>query len=1465
MTVAAVLFIGGIVCGVIAWPSSRPGPAGTPASFARVPGFHATPRPAHATTIAVDFATRPRPGTGPASPQPSVVPFTQCAGAGRGCGELIQVTGAGAPHVMADPGTGPYDGSAATLIGVVNSSGGAIRSLRITADTGVFMFAKDGACSGRFAFFKPPRGCPYGPTGYEGPGISFTGVNGPGTAGSVSFGMPLAPGRTAWFSLAQALEATSVAGDNPPPSAAEQGGAPNPAEHQAACSPEPVNCATGALWQEFPGFSLPGRGVPLSLARTYVSAAAATSSAFGYGWTDNYAMRLRRGPAGTRTVIQEDGAAATFTPNASGGYTAPSRVTGWLARNQDGTFTFARYGSRVQFHFDGADGKLVSETDANENLTQLSYNADGTLQTVKDVASGRALTLFYYPGGRVSRVSGPLGHGENYGYDGYGNLTSVSNDVRDTWKFGYDQPASHLLTSVQDPRGYATEITYRGNRVTAVSEPGQGTTTWSYSGNPATPAGGTTTERAPDHSGRPGGAVTTYEYRALELLAVTAGTGTPDAATTGYTYTTGTEGPGARAGLVASRTDPELNVTSYRYDQFGNLARVVKPLGKITTYAYGGGQFAQWGEVTQVTPPRPGRPQVYQYDPANGNLDQRVDGAGIITQYQYGGPNDSDLVKVTSTGGRGASLTYDSYGDIAALAIATGSGTDTTAFTYDADGELKCEVPPGGGANCPDPASDTHARGTQSFTYDSAGHQVTSTNPAGDVTTVTYDQDGDVHTVATPDRVITTYSYNAADEETREIARKPGDANPTLITTIGYYGDGLPKYQAAGPGTATGDTGASVSTDSYDILGRLKQVTNPLGLPTTYAYARDGELASVTNAAGQVSHYAYDAAGELTGTGYSDPGTPAVTYAYYPDGWLERMTDGTGVTIYQWDGAGRLLRAAHSGPSGAVPTRYSYQYLDSSNTTILTYPNGGQVTSTYNQAGQLVKVADWLGNPVSFSYAPGGALNKETFPGGVEVADVPAGNAAATADTLKVTQGGTSLASFTDTRDPVGRLSSAAATGVPGSPASTRYSYDAAGQLTSAGSAWFTYDPAGNLTTAPGGGTQDFNAAGELQPAGAYGYDKRGELTAVLAADGASQRMTYNQAGELTGYQRGPVTARYDYDGAGLRASKTVGAARTDYTWDLAGSAPRLLAAGSTSYIYGPDGQPVEQVTGSKATYLIADQQGNTRLLASPAGAVTGGYSYSPYGTVSYSCMSKGAGHCAATALRYGGQYTDSESGYLYLAGRMYNPSTGQFLTASPATGRGQSPYAYADDDPVNASFTGLSWAPVASHPNPWNPASWGWKQWLIGVGAGAVIVAVTIATAGADLPFLGGAAAGSAAGVTEGAAEGAAIGTSVGTAEGASIAAGTDVATAEGTTVGTEAGVSTEAGAGGAGGGTGARILKWLTVGSVVWGVIKFIIDAVQAGNTCADPNKSTRQCATSAAEAFQSAINAARSIRNA
>src|ERR1700722_1832284 len=95
---------------------------------------------------------------------------------------------------------------------------------------------------------------------------------------------------------------------------AEQGGAPNLAEDQVPCSSGPVNCATGEFWEQFTDYQVPGRGVPLDLAQTYVSADAARASVFGYGWSDSYGMSLTPpGASGKVTGRQDEGAGGRVT------------------------------------------------------------------------------------------------------------------------------------------------------------------------------------------------------------------------------------------------------------------------------------------------------------------------------------------------------------------------------------------------------------------------------------------------------------------------------------------------------------------------------------------------------------------------------------------------------------------------------------------------------------------------------------------------------------------------------------------------------------------------------------------------------------------------------------------------------------------------------------------------------------------------------------------------------------------------------------------------------------------------------------------------------------------------------------------------------------------------------------------------------------------------------------------------
>ncbi len=52
--------------------------------------------------------------------------------------------------------------------------------------------------------------------------------------------------------------------------------------------------------------------------------------------------------------------------------------------------------------------------------------------------------------------------------------------------------------------------------------------------------------------------------------------------------------------------------------------------------------------------------------------------------------------------------------------------------------------------------------------------------------------------------------------------------------------------------------------------------------------------------------------------------------------------------------------------------------------------------------------------------------------------------------------------------------------------------------------------------------------------------------------------------------------------------------------------------------------------------------------------------------------------------LGFTGEYTDAETGFVYLRARHYDPATGQFLTRDPLEALTRSPYGYVEGNPVN-------------------------------------------------------------------------------------------------------------------------------------------------------------------------------------
>jgi len=116
----------------------------------------------------------------------------QCPAIGysSGCSIVINI-GTGGTANVTSTGVGPYDNIEDVLVGVNNNSGGSLTSITLTGND-IFGFDFDGLCTYVTCNYAAP-------TGYEGPGTSFTIVD-PNT-GTVNFTGGLADGGSAYFSL----------------------------------------------------------------------------------------------------------------------------------------------------------------------------------------------------------------------------------------------------------------------------------------------------------------------------------------------------------------------------------------------------------------------------------------------------------------------------------------------------------------------------------------------------------------------------------------------------------------------------------------------------------------------------------------------------------------------------------------------------------------------------------------------------------------------------------------------------------------------------------------------------------------------------------------------------------------------------------------------------------------------------------------------------------------------------------------------------------------------------------------------------------------------------------------------------------------------------------------------------------------------------------------------------------------
>jgi RHS repeat-associated protein len=1080
-------------------------------------------------------------------------------------------------------------------------------------------------------------------------------------------GMP--PWPDYWFAGGQDMNPpTPDGGDKQPDEEGGDGCSGGTPNSQADVTRNPVNTATGNFWHTFADIRFAGRGPSLALSRTYNSFDS-TTGWFGAGWTSTFDASVTESGS-LATVKLGCGSRMRFTES-GGVYTAPGRVGADLVKHVDGSWTLSQHDGQV-LDFD-ATGRLVMVSDRNGEALTITHTSSTAV--VSD-AAGRSLT-FTFSSGLVTGVadSSTPGRTLSYSYDGAGNLTDVIDVEAGHWQFTYD--ANHRMTTMRSPRFYGDTTTTPTPVVTnhydsvgrvdwQADELGH-QTSFDYVSSPGSTI-----------VADPAGRKRLYHYDHGILTYIVDGYDGGDLAVWTYTYDAVTT-------RVTSVTDPTGNASSFTYDSNGNVLTITDPLSRTTTATYNSMNLP-----LTVTDPM-GVTATLTYD-TNGNLltsstpwTAGPPAAAQVTTYHYDDVNHpGDITSITDALGKTWTYTYDAAGLVTSATDPLGN---ETAACFDSRSFATAAIRPSAvdaGVTC---STAAPAPGTTYSTYDNRGALTAITDPTGATDTNTYDANGLLATSSDANGQLTTFTRDAVG-----LVLNSERPDLTDIATS-YFPDGkvMRQFDAAGAFVAY----------TYDGHGRQSTRTDELGRVTTYRYDLAGRLASVQDPNGNClstpktgcTTYTYNAAGELTNIVYSDGTTPNVAFSYNANGRRTSMTDGSGTTTYAWDSLGRLTQSSRAQASSTWTVGYDWDLRDQ--LTEISYPNSlGTVERSYDDAGRLASVTDWLANTTAFSYDLDGHVDTITHPNGVTTSYTtdPAGRVDAIehAPSANLTS---PFASFAYGRDDIGQVTSVASAGVPTDDHT--WTYTTLDQIVgdSAEPAGFGYDVADNLAQLDDGATQAFDAAHQLcwtdaasgaggcgsPPVGAttYTYDARGNRTSSTAG-GTTTTYGWNLARRLISHTTATGTTTYAYNGDGLRSTKTTGGSTTQYTWSVAQAIPALLTENNAAYVYGIGNQPIERISGTAVEHYHQDQLGSTRAITDSGGNVIATYAYGEFGDLESSTGSTTPG------LGFAGEYTDAESGLVYLRGRYFEPSSGQFLSRDPMEPFTRSAYAYASSNPLN-------------------------------------------------------------------------------------------------------------------------------------------------------------------------------------